>query len=94
MIRPFILMFVYPNHLKNVTASSSCGAKSKQLDTIPPAHISVHVGWRIQSTTIESSLSKVMTLSLPLQSWRWSQRWTSWRRHVSSTTKLEDITML
>ena len=91
---PFILMFVYPNHLKNVTASSSCGAKSKQLDTIPPAHISVHVGWRIQSTTIESSLSKVMTLSLPLQSWRWSQRWTSWRRHVSSTTKLEDITML
>ena len=87
-------MFVYPNHLKNVTASSSCGAKSKQLDTIPPAHISVHVGWRIQSTTIESSLSKVMTLSLPLQSWRWSQRWTSWRRHVSSTTKLEDITML
>jgi len=91
---PFILMFVYPNHLKNVAASSSCGAKSKQLDTIPPAHFSVHVGWRIQSTTIESSLSKVMTLSLPLQSWRWSQRWTSWRRHVSSTTKLEDITML
>ena len=32
--------------------------------------------------------------SLPLQSWRWSQRWTSWRRHVSSTIKLEDITML
>ena len=42
----------------------------------------------------KSRLSKIMTLSLSLQSRRWSQRWTNWRRHVSSTTKLEDMTMI
>ena len=83
-----------PSYLKDRAANSSWGVKSKQLETVPPANISAHVGRRIQSTTKESSMSTIVTLSLLLQSRRWSQRWTSWRRHVSSTTKLEDITML
>ena len=61
---------------------------------VPRVHIPVQVGWRIQSTTKKSGLSEVITLSLPLQSRRWSQCWTNWRRHVSSTTKLEDVTIL
>ena len=89
---------VYSNacasHLKNGATSSSWGVKSKRLETVSPAHIPAQVEWRIQSTTKGSSLSSVMTPSILLQSQRWSQRWTSWRRHVSSTTKLEDITML
>ena len=88
-----------PSHLKVGAASSSWRVKSKRLEIIPPAHLPAHVGWKIQSTTKESSLSHMVTLSLLLQSrwWSqrwWSQRWTSWRRHVSSMTKKEDITML
>ena len=67
-------------------------SKSKRLEIVPLTHILAQVGWRIQSSTKESSLSEIMTL--PLQSRRWSQRWTNWRRHVSSTTKLEDVTIL
>ena len=42
-----------PSRLKNGATSSSWGVKSKQLETVPPANISAHVGWRIQSTTKE-----------------------------------------
>jgi len=80
-----------PSHLKVWADSSSWGVKSKRLEIVPLTHILTQVGWRIQNSTKESSLSEIMTL--PLQSRRWSQRWTNWRRHVSSTMKLEDITM-
>ena len=52
-----------PSHLKNGATSSSRGVKSKQLETVPPANISAHVGRRIQSTTKESRLSKIVTLT-------------------------------
>ena len=74
--------------------SWSWGVKLKQLEIIPLAHIPTQVGWRIQSTTTRLSLSKVMTLALPLQSRRWSQHWTSGRIHVPSMLKLEDTIKL
>ena len=39
-----------------------------ELEIIPPAHIPAHVGWRIQSTTKESSLSHMVT----------HQAWATW----------------
>ena len=57
---------------------------------LPTFLLKLDEGFR--SSTKESSLREIMTL--PLQSRRWSQRWTNWRRHVSSTTKLEDVTIL
>ena len=59
---------------------------------VPLVHIPAHVGWRIQSTTKESSPSHNVTLSQLLQSQRWNQRWTSWRRHVPSMPKKEETT--
>ena len=81
-----------PSHLKVWAASSSWGVKSKRLEIVPLTHILTQVGWRIQNSTKESSLSEIMTL--PLQSRRWSQHWTSGRIHGPSMLKLEDITML
>ena len=53
-----------PSRLTNGATSSSWGVKSKQLETVPPANISAHVGRRIQSTTKESSMSKIVTLTI------------------------------